>query len=118
MKKRFTGILAALALLVGLTIPLGMWGQNYTITFANSANGANQIASTTNASTVIADDGSRTYVTTKPFTVNSGNSYYGGSNTIDKNSIRIPRQIRLQISGDNSDFRTALTRDLRDHDVV
>jgi len=28
MKKRFTGILAALALLVGLTIPMGMWGQN------------------------------------------------------------------------------------------
>ena len=27
MKKRFTRILAALALLVGLTIPLGMWGQ-------------------------------------------------------------------------------------------
>ena len=36
----------------------------------------------------------------------------------DKNSIRIPRQIRLQISGDDSDFRAALTRDLRDHDVV
>ncbi len=27
MKKRFTRILAALALLVGLTIPMGMWGQ-------------------------------------------------------------------------------------------
>ena len=27
MKKRFTRILAALALLVGLTIPMGVWGQ-------------------------------------------------------------------------------------------
>jgi hypothetical protein len=31
MKKRFTRILAALALLVGLTIPMGMWGQTYNL---------------------------------------------------------------------------------------
>ena len=105
MKKRFTGILAALALLVGLTIPLGMWGQDYTITFANSANGATQIASTTNASTVIADDGSRTYVIAKPFTVNSGNSYYGGSNTIDKSSIRMGK------SGNSASLTISLSED-------
>ena len=32
MKRRFTKILAALALLVGLTIPLGMWGETVTFT--------------------------------------------------------------------------------------
>ena len=32
MKRRFTRILAAVALLVGLTIPLGMWGQSSTST--------------------------------------------------------------------------------------
>jgi hypothetical protein len=45
MKKRFTRILAALALLVGLTIPLGMWGQDYSTTYTS-----NVTLSTTNGS--------------------------------------------------------------------
>ncbi len=36
MKRRFTKILAALALLVGLTVPLGMWGQTSTYTFTSA----------------------------------------------------------------------------------
>ena len=41
MKKRFTGILAALALLVGLTIPMGVWGQNtYTIGWGTASGDA------------------------------------------------------------------------------
>ena len=47
--------------------------DSYTINFANNASGATGISSTTNAATVIKNDGSRNYVTEKPFTVNSGN---------------------------------------------
>lgn len=43
MKQRFTKLLAAVALLVGLTIPLGMWGQNpsWSHEFANGDTYAN-----------------------------------------------------------------------------
>ena len=40
MKKRFTRILAALALLVGLTIPMGMWGQ---VSSATPTDGGNYV---------------------------------------------------------------------------
>ena len=61
------------------------WGDSYTITFANNSNSAAALEATTNASTVISDDGSRSYVTAKPFTINSGNCYYGDT----KSCIRI-----------------------------
>ena len=35
MKQRFTKLLAAVALLVGLTIPMGMWGQTRNVIVSN-----------------------------------------------------------------------------------
>ncbi len=71
--------------------------EAYTIEFANNTSSATAISSTTNASTVIAESG-RSYVATKPFTVNSGNIYYGDTKTC----------IRLGKSGNASSLTIAL----------
>ena len=42
MKQRFTKLLAAFALLVGLTIPMGMWGQTKSTATLNIANYATE----------------------------------------------------------------------------
>ena len=53
MKKRFTRILAAFALLVGLTIPMGMWGQTReTDGFDLSAGGTVPVAANASAGTI------------------------------------------------------------------
>ena len=76
------------------------WGDSsYTITFANGASQATAISSTTNASTTIADDGSRSYVTTQPYTVSSGNCYYGDTQSC----------IRIGKSGTASSLSIALS---------
>ena len=49
--------------------------DSYTIVFGNKANSATALTATTKASTVITSG--TDYVTTQPFTVNSGNVYYG-----------------------------------------
>ena len=71
--------------------------DSYTIVFANNASSATAISSSTNASTVIAEAG-RTYVESKPFTINSGNVYYGDTKTC----------IRLGKSGAESSLSIAL----------
>ena len=58
----------------------------YAIVFGNNVNNVAQIASTTNASTVIS--AGTDYVASKPFTVNSGNCYYGDTKTC----IRLGKQ--------------------------
>jgi uncharacterized repeat protein (TIGR02543 family) len=64
MKKRFTRILAALALLVGLTIPMGVWGQT-TVTFtAGTDTGENSVTKdgvTVSMSTMSRTDNYRCY---------------------------------------------------------
>ena len=93
--KKFKLFLSLLTLLfVGVT---QVWG--YTITFANGVNSATAISASTNASTVIANDGSRNYVTTQPFTINSGNCYYGDTQTC----------IRIGKSGNSSSLSIALS---------
>ena len=65
----------------------GAWADDsYTITFGSSANGNTQLAATTKATTVIS--AGTDYVTSKPFTINSGNCYYGDN----KQSIRLSKQ--------------------------
>ncbi|MBQ8939063.1 MAG: hypothetical protein IJ047_02430 [Paludibacteraceae bacterium] len=75
-----------------------VWGENYTITFANNANSATPLTATTQASTVIASD-SRSYVQSSPFSVNSGNIYYGDTKSC----------IRLGKSGNASSLSIALS---------
>ena len=72
---------------VGVGSVLGAEELAYTITFSNSANGATQITTSTQSSTVITET-ARTYVTTKPFS-NITYSYYGGSTTDEKSTIRV-----------------------------
>ena len=97
--KIITGVTLSLAMAIGVGIGVASNNKNaepayadeesaYIITFSNSANSASGVSSTTNASTTIASS-SRTYVTTQPYTVDSGNVYYGGSSTGEKASIRI-----------------------------
>lgn len=77
-----------------------MWGDSYTITFGNNASSATAISSTVNATTAISDGTS--YVTSKPFTVNSGNCYYGDTKTcirIGKSGISSSLSIALSSSG-------------------
>ena len=74
-----------------------VWADSYTITFGNNANSATGISSTTNATTVISSG--TDYVTTKPFTVNSGNVYYGDTKTC----------IRIGKSGKSSELTIALS---------
>lgn len=94
-------VLPILLLCLTLFVGVGqMWADSYTITFSNNANGATEITSTVNASTTIANDGSRSYVTTQPYTVNSGKCYYGGDG---KNNIR------LASSGNNAELTIALS---------
>ncbi len=76
-----------------------MWGDSYTITFANGASQATEITSSTNASTAISNDGSRSYVTIQPFTVNSGKCYYGDTQSC----------IRIGKSGNASSLSIALS---------
>ena len=71
---------------------------SYTITFANNASQATALSSSTNASTAISSS-STSYVTSKPFTVNSGNCYYGDTKTC----------IRIGKSGNASDLSIALS---------
>lgn len=59
-------------------------GDGYTIVFGNKAGSATAISSTTKASTVITSG--TDYVTNQPFTVNSGNVYYGDPS---KDNIRL-----------------------------
>ena len=72
---------------VGVGSVLGADELAYTITFSNSANGATQIQTSTQATTVFANT-STTYVTAKPFS-NITYSYYGGSTTDEKSTIRV-----------------------------
>ena len=98
LHRTLTIILLLLCIGVG-----NVWGDDsYTITFSNNANGATAISNTVNASTTIADDGSRSYVTTQPYTVNSGSCYYGGDG---KNNIR------LASSGNDAELEIALSSD-------
>ena len=76
-----------------------MWADSYTITFANSVNSANELTSSTQASTVIKNDGSRSYVNTQPFTIGSGKVYYGDTQTC----------IRIGKSGNASSLTIALS---------
>ena len=97
--KIITGVTLSLAMAIGVGVGVASNNKNaepayadeesaYIITFSNSANSVSGVSSTTNASTTIASS-SRTYVTTQPYTVDSGNVYYGGSSTGEKASIRI-----------------------------
>lgn len=70
----------------------------YTIKFANNASSATAISSTTNAGTAIAA-ASTSYVTSKPFTVNSGKVYYGDTKTC----------IRVGKSGEDASLSIALS---------
>ena len=85
IKKVHLFLLTAL-LLVG---NVSAWGEDvlaYTITFANGSSSSSSMSSSTKNSTVIADDGSRNYTTSTPFTINNGSCHYGGGN---KDFIRI-----------------------------
>ncbi len=86
------------ALIVGSTCA---WADSYTITFGNSANSATQIDANKNASTIISDG--TDYVTAKPFTVTSGNCYYGGTTDGEKASIRVGK------SGNDASLTIALS---------
>ena len=68
----------------------------YTITFGNNASSATAITSTTKATTVISEG--TEYVTYQPFTINSGNCYYGDTKTC----------IRIGKSGNSSSLTIAL----------
>ena len=58
MKRNFTRILAAFALLVGLTIPMGMWGQgNYSATYSSNCT----LTAGTNGSSCIINVGTEGY---------------------------------------------------------
>ena len=75
-------MLLLFALIVGSS---SVWADGeYTITFSNNVNSATAISSSTTAAVTIAT-ASRVYVTNKPFTLNSGNAYYGDTKT----SIRV-----------------------------
>ena len=82
-----TAIILTLLLTLGVTSAWAAEELAYTITFSNSANGATAIATSTQATTVIAEN-ARTYVTTKPFS-NITYSFYGGSTTDEKSTIRV-----------------------------
>ena len=101
MKKLLLkSVLLLCALIVGSS---SAWADDsYTITFSNSANSASSISSTTGANTTIAS-ASRGYVTSQPYTVNSGNCYYGGSTDAEKGSIRVGK------SGNNASLTIALS---------
>lgn len=90
MKKTFTILIAAIAAIMLITQPLKSLGQTrdyYTIAFSyTGSTGANAIGTSTTAATVIASAG-RTYVTNTPFSVGSGNCYYGEEST----SIRMSK---------------------------
>ena len=103
MRNKFlTKILGAtLGLAMAIGVGIGVAANNkqakpvfadeesaYSIVFANSANGATGISSSTQATTTIAS-ASRTYVDARPYTINSGNVYYGGSTDAEKASIRL-----------------------------
>ena len=89
----YTSFAKRVAIIFILLISIGVtsvWGADelaYTITFSNSANGATQIQTFTQATTVFANT-STTYVTAKPFS-NITYSYYGGSTTDEKSTIRV-----------------------------
>lgn len=93
-------LLKTMLLLCALVAGSGsVWADDsYTITFANSANSATGISSSTQASTVIAA-ASRGYVTSQPFTINSGNCYYGDTQSC----------IRIGKSGNASSLTIALS---------
>ena len=62
-------------------------GNSYYIVFANKANGVTGIDGTQNATTIIGEG--TNYVTAKPFKVDSGKCYYGGSSDLEKQSVRL-----------------------------
>ncbi len=76
---------------------LSAWGADYTITFGNSAGSATALSESVNASTAISAGTS--YVTSKPFTVNSGKCYYGDNTSC----------IRVGKSGENAELAIALS---------
>ncbi len=94
MNKRFTKLIAALALLVGLTIPMGIWGQ-----------------STYTKVTTAPSDWSGTYVIVADesnviFTGQSGTNNYGGyaAVTISNNSVTgdfTAYEVEIEQSGEN-----------------
>ena len=79
-----TNLLKTFLLLCAMVVGGSAWADSYTITFKNSANSASPISSSTGASTTIAS-ASTGYVTSKPYTVNSGSCYYGGTSDAEKN---------------------------------
>ena len=75
------------ALIVGST---NAWADgSYTITFTCTSNSQQTMSTSTNASTVLANDGSRSYVKTQPFSTVTGSIYYGGSTAAEKKYIRM-----------------------------
>ena len=80
MKKRFTRILAALALLVGLTIPMGVWGQETTTVYLETfgSTSSNTAYSSYNGFTA----------TQNMFTDNAAvNTHYSGNGSVGKNNL-------------------------------
>ena len=75
-----------------------VWTKSYSIVFGYSTNSDSPISASTQASTVISDGTS--YVTSRPFTVTTGNAYYGGSS---KDFIRIGK------SGSSANLQIALS---------
>jgi len=92
-------VLLLCALIAGSS---SVWGDYYTITFANNSSSTSQISSTTGATTTIAE-ASRGYVTSQPYTVNSGACYYGGGTDAEKASIRVGK------TGNNASLTIALS---------
>lgn len=96
--KSFTMPSAAVSIVATFASTGGGGANSYTITFSNNASSATALSATTNATTVI-NASSTGYVTSKPFTVNDGNIYYGDTKTC----------IRLGKSGNSSSLTIALS---------
>lgn len=91
---KFTFVMPAADVTVNATF---VGDQKYVITFGNNASSATGITASTKASTVISNG--TDYVTASPFTINSGNVYYGDTKTC----------IRLGKSGNASSLSIALS---------
>ena len=86
MKRNFTKILAAFALLVGLTIPMGMWGQTATFSPSNFSGQGTSGAGSAISATV---DGV-TFACDKGYGTTQIRCYSGGTITISSSKAAIP----------------------------
>lgn len=84
MKGKFTKIMAALALLVGLTIPMGMWGQTSTASFAPSDFSGQGTSGTGSAISATVDG--VTFACDKGFGTTQIRCYSGGVITISSSN--------------------------------